>query len=321
MSVINNMHPGSHIPSLHFIDRLVNRHFRSKKKGSELISVSDILTSSMPDYLFIDDGKDEQGQFKRNENPERKLKETLAFWKSEGLWEEDDDNIKAWSEFSCDENLGERISQVLFKNRLDIVNGTRIEPLIRGMTLFLSLDSLTFAGGSFFKSTEIENIVGKYFPTKSDADTRLTINPSNETKTFANYGLLTGFLEKVTKDRFVVDPTRLIRPAINKIFKNSDSGSEMPVEEFLIQLRDMLPVIDGGEYRIIIEQLIRTKVKDWKALPEHELSASLSHALYRLNLEGVIFLIPKSDAEKTVQLNLPGNKKRPVSHIRFGVEK
>ncbi len=58
MSVINNMHPGSHIPSLHFIDRLVNRHFSSKKKGSELISVSDILTSSMPDYLFIDDGKE-----------------------------------------------------------------------------------------------------------------------------------------------------------------------------------------------------------------------------------------------------------------------
>lgn len=317
MSVINNANPGSHIPLLHFIDRLVNRHFFKKNKSSDFLAISDIFSSNMPEYLFRKEEKDEQEQFEINKNSEKKLRETLHFWKEYGLWEENGDGIKAWSEFSNDENLGERISLTLFKERLDIVDGTGVEPLIRGMALFLCLDSFTFSGGSFFKSTEIETIVGRYLPQRTENGTRLTINPY-ETSIFANYGLLLGFLEKVTKDQFVVDPTRLIRPAVNKIFKNADNRSEMPVEEFLIQLRDMLPVIDGGEYRIKIEQLIRTKVKDWKAMPEHELSASLSQALYRLNLEGVIFLIPKSDAEKTVQLNLPGNKTRPVSHIRFG---
>ncbi|MCF4010635.1 protein DpdG [Rheinheimera sp. UJ63] len=320
MSVINNANPGSHIASLHFIDRLVNRHFSKKNKSEEHLPLTAILSSNMPDYLFIDEECDSQGEFKRSTNPEKKLRETLFFWKETGLWQQNEEGIKAWSEFSCDDNLGERITQTLFKEKLDIVDGTGIEPLLRGMALFLCLDSFTFAGGNFFKPTEIEAIVGKYLPPRSGNDTRLTIN-SSETATFANYGLLLGFLEQVTKDTLVVDPTRLIRPAVIKILKNSGAASEMPVEEFLIQLSGILPVIDGGAYRCTIEELIRSKVKDWKSLPEHELSASLSQALYRLNIEGVIFLVPKSDAEKTMQLNLPGNKKRPVSHIRFGVEK
>lgn len=312
MSVINNAHPGSHIPSLIFADRLLNRKIT---KSSEFISIDSIISQNSPESLFIDDKKDNEDNFKIKDNPKKKLPETLQFWIKQGLWESTAEGVKAFSALSNDSNIHARIVRSVFNKKYDLQTGSSIEPLIRGICLFLALDKCTFAGSEFFKSTEIPQLSAKYIPERATDDTRLTINNS-ESLTFAEYGLLLGYMEKVSKDKYVVDPTRLIRVFLTEIFTDLNE-ERINIQKFIEQLNSYIPIFDGGEYRVEIEAMMQSKKSDWKPSPAHSLSKSLSHALYRLNLEGYLYLDRLSDSVDAVSLLLPNGETRTVSHIRI----
>lgn len=315
MSVINNANPGSHIAALIFIDRVLNRH--QKKKTEGYVSIDSFLKDNRPEYLFIDEKRDDDGNFKLKKNPEPKLRETLLFWTNQGLWDSTEHGFRAKSELCTDDNLRERILATIFSKKHDLSTGTGIEPLIRGIGLFLALNQYTFAGNHFFRSPDINDIAGKYFPDKAEDGTRLTINDS-ETATFANYGILLGYFEKIAKDKFVVDPTGILRIYLTRIFKlNEEETTELEISEFVKRLSALIPVFDNGIYRKQIEKMIASKASDWIATPPHTLSGSLSHALYRLNIEGHIYLDSKSDFEGSMSLQLPNNELKIVSHIRL----
>ncbi|AYA62600.2 protein DpdG [Alteromonas sp. RKMC-009] len=315
MSVINNAHSGSHIASLIFIDRLVNRRIKNGK--AEYIPMEEILEKYRPDYLFKDDKKDENGEFKFQDNPYKKLKESLSFWSNLGLWQKKDDNICAKDMNASELNFPSRLCECIFSEKVDVIDGNGIEPLIRSMVLFLSLGRYTLVGNEHFRSTDIGNIASKYFPSFSENQTRLSINNS-ETGVLSDYGILLGLFEKVDKNLFTVDPTRLFSPFIKKVLSSDIAKNGLSIDDFLIELRREIPVVDGGEYRVIVENLISSKNSDWIKPQSHQLSASLSIALHRLTVGRVIKLENKSDSELTMHMLLPGNTTRPISHISLG---
>ncbi|AAZ27336.1 protein DpdG [Colwellia psychrerythraea] len=312
MSVINNAHSGSHIPSLIFVDRLLNRNII---KSSEFISIKSIISQNSPDSLFIDEMKDNEGNFKIKDNPKKKLPETLQFWIKQGLWDSSTEGIKAFSALSNDFNIHARIVRSVFNKTYDLHTGSSIEPLIRGMCLFLAIEEITFSGGVFFKHTEIPTISARYMPERSKDGTRLSMNPDDRRR-FAEFGLLLGFMEKINKDKYVVDPTRLIKIFLYDIFSET-SGDSISIHDFIKRLNSQVPIFDGGKYRVEIEALMQSKKIDWLPSPSHTLSKSLSHALYRLNLENHIYLDRLSDSLDAVSLPLPNGETRTVSHIRI----
>ena len=315
MSVINNANPGSHIASLIFIDRLLIR--RIKKGGPEYLTFEDILVKYRPDYLFRSETKDDNGDFKFMKNPYKKLKESLNFWSDLGLWERCDDKIRAKDTNASELNLPTRLCECIFDKKVDIIDGNGIEPLIRSMALFLSLGQYTLVGNKPFKSTDISSIASKYFPSFSENQTRLSINYS-DSPVFSAYGLFLGFFEKLDKSHFTSDPTRLLKPFIQKVLSKETEGDWLSINEFLIALREEIPVVDGGEYRITVEKLIENKQSEWTKLQSHQISASLSIALHRLKVDRTIKLDNKSDSESVMDMVLPGNKVEQISHIKLG---
>lgn len=91
--------------------------------------------------------------------------------------------------------------------------------------------------------------------------------------------------------KFFIDPTAAIRNVLPQIFGKSTS---MPAEGFLAELADRLPVLDGGAYRLEVENNLEKN--EWRAPSARHLSISLSFALRRLKLDQQIELESKADA-------------------------
>ena len=70
------------------------------------------------------------------------------------------------------------------------------------------------------------------------------------------------------------------------------------------ELAKMLPVLDGGVYRLAVEEefLKRTGADAWRPPPEGQLSTSLSRALLRLVQDGTLRTENRADASRRVRL-------------------
>lgn len=314
MSVINSANPGSHIPSLIFVDKLLNRRII---KNADYYSIDLILEENAPDNLFVKDKLNDEGEFDLHDNPKKKLPEAIAFWSKIGLWETSDDGIKATSVLSNDSNLAARIVRTIFGRKYEILTGNDIEPMIRAMCTFLALDKHSF-GGEYLNSAELALSNDKYMPLQSHEQTRLTIN-SSDASNFLEYGLLLGYMEKIGNDRYIVDPTRLIKSYLVDLFEpeNTQKSPSISIKVFIEKLNKKIPIFDGGEYRVKVEELMQTKKNDWEPSPDYVISKSLSHALYRLKLEGEIFLDKRSDSLDSVTIQLANNETEEVSHIEL----
>jgi hypothetical protein len=96
---------------------------------------------------------------------------------------------------------------------------------------------------------------------------------------------------------FFMDPTMAIRSALSEL--PGESGT-FDAKTFVAELANLLPVLDGGEYRKLVEERLNSVV--WRAPPAKHLSMSLSFALRRLDAEKVIALEGKADAEDAYSL-------------------
>jgi len=112
------------------------------------------------------------------------------------------------------------------------------------------------------------------------------------------------------KNTFVIDPTIAISESLAEVFSRS---KELAQEQFFRSLANVLPVVDGGEYRLQVEEKIaRTS---WKEPKPGEISTSLSRSLGRLHERGEIQLDNRSDASKRTLLGRNNRPLRNVSHI------
>ena len=114
-----------------------------------------------------------------------------------------------------------------------------------------------------------------------------------------------------TKNTFVIDPTVAVADSLGEVF---GKDKELPQEQFFSRLAEILPVVDGGEYRIKVEEKIDQS--KWKPPKPSEVSTSLSRALRRLHSRGDIVLDNRSDANKRTLIGRNGGAiGDDVSHV------
>ncbi len=114
--------------------------------------------------------------------------------------------------------------------------------------------------------------------------------------------------------QWVIDPTQALREALTEIFTSS---RELPAPGFVERAAVVLPVLDGGAYRMQVEAALKETA--WPRLRAGLVSSSLSRAIQRLDREGFITLSNRSDTEGTVTLiGSNGRAWRDVSHIGLG---
>ena len=116
---------------------------------------------------------------------------------------------------------------------------------------------------------------------------------------------------------FIVDPTSTITRHVIYLLSEQKVYS---ITEFLKELAQLVPVIDGGRYREEVESKLNPA--NWKKPSDNEISTSLSRALLRLQSQGAIRLEKRSDSD--AQLRLIGRGQRvvqSVTHVQRGVSK
>jgi hypothetical protein len=110
---------------------------------------------------------------------------------------------------------------------------------------------------------------------------------------------------------WVVDPTQALREALSDIFA---SNRELSAPAFVERAASVLPVLDGGAYRVLVEGALKESA--WPLLRAGLVSSSMSRAIQRLDREGFITLSNRSDTEGVVSLTGSNARTwRDVSHV------
>lgn len=112
-----------------------------------------------------------------------------------------------------------------------------------------------------------------------------------------------------TSKGIVPDPAFAIRAVLPEVFSGV---TELPQDVFLQRLVDMLPILDGGTYRRMVDDQI---ARPWRRGIENQLSASLSLGLLTLEAREEIRLEARSDAPQKILLGRGGRELRPMSHL------
>ena len=112
--------------------------------------------------------------------------------------------------------------------------------------------------------------------------------------------------------QITVDPTDALRDALADIFRQEEF---LPAPLFVERVAEALPVLDGGAYRLQIEEVL--KQSSWPRPRDGYISTSLSRAIQRLDRDGLIATEQKSDTEAGISL-LGSNERtwRRMTHIR-----
>lgn len=296
MSIINNAHPGSQINLVCLIDRVLNR-----RKKQRPISRQELIEICRPDNLPTTD------------TAKKRFPENLGFWLEEGLWKEGDDGITCKEPTASEQNLPSRVLNVCINQNTDIniLEGNRIEPFLRTITILLAQDQLAFQGQQ--RGTQLHLVSPGDFAEAINrrSPSSISINESNEANTLKDWGLFLGFLEPLSGG-IIVDPTRAIEPFLKDIFVESNS---LPIRDFISVLANKLPMLDGGAYRQTVEPLIEEN--GWEPPLENRMSASLSHALFRLKMGLHITLEQPSDDSMSMILKTTEGKDMSVGLVRY----
>lgn len=109
-------------------------------------------------------------------------------------------------------------------------------------------------------------------------------------------------------NQWIVDPTDALRDSLADVF---DHKQELTAPDFAERTAVVLPVIDGGSYRMQVEAALKDAA--WTRLRPGLLSTSFSRAIQRLDREGQIRIEQKSDTEGS--LTLTGYDRRPWREI------
>jgi hypothetical protein len=247
----------------------------------------------------------------KTEGAKKRFEDNLDFWLEEELWKKGEDGITVQDPVGSERNLPHRILSLCIKKHADqdICQGNRIEPFLRTITTLLCQDQVSFQGQQrgrqlFENPASIAETINHRLPS------HLSINASNEANTLRDWGLFLGFLEPFGGGA-ITDPTRAITPLIPGLFVENDT---LPIRDFITTLAERLPMLDGGKYRQVIEPLLEEK--GWQPPLEHRVSASLSHAILRLEAGLQLFLDRPSDDSRSMVLISTDGKERSVGTIR-----
>jgi len=117
------------------------------------------------------------------------------------------------------------------------------------------------------------------------------------------------------KAKIEPDPTEAIRDALPAVFNKEDT---LDAPAAIKSLAEHLPVLDGGRYRKMVEDLLGESEGEysWRPPPLGQLSTSLSRALIRLREDGMLQFEDRDDSEHRLSLTGRGRKViATVTHI------
>lgn len=250
-------------------------------------------------------------------DPQEKAKQTLNTWIKLGLFEEDaKGHISISSNYlvkkrdtDIEQNLKElpkivRNIVLTEKNNKNLwaSNKNMSADFTRALCWMLAQDIYTLPTESYDSIAEVEK---KQIP---DAVELRSFQNSTRWDGFRVWAGFLGF--GWNSDSFKIDPTIAIKDNLHDIF---GKNKELTQEQFFTRLSQILPVIDDGSYRIKVEQKLLKSQITKKA--EGELSTSLSFALHRLDINGLIALETKSDAPAKTLIGRNNKEIGKVSHI------
>lgn len=233
-----------------------------------------------------------------NSDPNR-LRQTLNRWTQFGLFVEEKNKIDLVSDIKKkgagnrksgrhdDSLLTSQVRHILFRDknneRFWDKEKTLCADLTRGLAFLLAQDIYTTDLGSHAKVQKIEQLQ------VPDEDRRILQNDVrwNGLRSWGNY---LGFIWQ--GNALIIDPTRALREDLRLVFGSAETLS---ATDFILRIADVLPVLDGGRYRVEVESALDTV--HWKK-PSREdlLSTSLSRALWRLNQSGHLLFETRADA-------------------------
>ncbi|WP_028116265.1 protein DpdG [Ferrimonas senticii] len=285
MSIINNANPGSDFKLIALVDRLL---LRNKKPRT----IEQLVKDCCPDNLPL------------NANSEGKLQENIRFWADLGLWKQTEEGLYPTDNPLGHDSLPRRMLGILFRRYRDqsVMTGNDGEPLLRNAVLMLVHAPLTLNDSKPVMNNMVEGFVKEHWPTE-------TMN-SNVKGTLLGYLEFLGVLEKIDAKSYCVDPTRAILPWLPQVFKQQQ---RLSITEFLANLAELMPIVDGGAMR----QEVELSLPKIKTLPPHQLSASLSNALWRLDRNRTINLIEKSDDPDAKVIDSAAIARRSISAVEF----
>jgi len=293
VSIINNAHGGSQYAVLVAFYQVL------KASPKNTLSREKLMALCAPATLQTGD----------SENASGKAPKELSAWLDLGLLKEEpasnttEISLNA-SYFSTKDmplrQAARRCLQTVENNRDLNSRGERAVDLTLLAALLLALD--VYQNGEI-SSSNLEVLVGTFMP-----DFRIN---SNEVAVVPGYLSWLGFAQQLTRDRYAIDPTEAIREELAFLMQ---PGEQLPIGEVLRRLNQALPVLDGGSYRLQVED--RISVGGWQSLSADRLSTSLSRALLRLQLAGIINMKAESDASGAMQLTgRKGRVLRAVTHL------
>jgi hypothetical protein len=104
-------------------------------------------------------------------------------------------------------------------------------------------------------------------------------------------------------------PAFAVRTFLDEVFEDS---TELSQADFFLRLAGALPIVDGGQYRMIVEA---QTAKPWRKQLPLEASPALSAALEALEAAGTLRLEMRSDAPTRMLLGRAGAEAHRITHI------
>jgi hypothetical protein len=252
----------------------------------------------------------------------KQVRQTMNRWLELGLLRESNGKISLNAEIPKCERTTEHLPSVARQRLMAPENNEKFWELensrgadfSRTVSWFLAQDVYEFEPS---KWEEVQSRIQSQAPGE---DRFLGKNDTRWTG-FRAWAPFLGFGYVNRENCFIIDPTPAVRNVMPVVFAGQRT---MAADDFQNRLCEALPVIDGGEYRLKVEILLRqaTGPKAWHPTPDGQISTSMSRALLGLAASGSLGVEMRSDAK--ARLILTGRDRRALdnfSHLTwFGNE-
>jgi len=288
MSIINIANSGSQIPLTCMIYRVLSRN-------NGQLTINEITELCRPIKLGI------------NKNQREKFGKELEFWMEEEhqLWCLDADEKLCLVHSKAQptpSSIAVMINNILYVSKIKNLFGKTehdAQDFFIYMSCILSQDKYLPYSSEILEGGQL-GAVCQYLP---------NIPNSSEQGNLLEYGVFLGFLEQLGRG-YVVDPTRAITGVLPQIFSDA---KELTAIEFVTGLSNSLPLLDGGVYRLAVEEEMTNRGWEHEASP-NQLSKTVSHAVERLRIGKVIDVKERADDQDAVYLQVP-NQESPFSKV------
>ena len=297
MSLINSANPGSQIDLMCII-------FRVLRRSGGTLPANELLEFCRPETLS------------ENDDQKKRVPGELRFWahRDHQLWKLDSNERYRLVSYNSSDTpdpgeIASVVADVFFSTRMESVLQSErqwdgVDQLMAMLSCVLAAPELASVTVTTLTKDSLRELLAKYLP----ASSRLN---DSELPVALEYAHFLGFLETSDTDGYVVDPSAVVLRALRRLLQPGDS---MALDECVSEFAKKVPVLDGGSFRSQVESVM--KESGFVPNPSGKLSRSLSHALYRLRLGGMIKIDEMSDDRRAVTLSLPvGERKYSRIHL------